>query len=102
MPDISATPMRASEPGTRAAVADMHAAAIAAGVLPLWTITFDPIDCPGLYVARMHVAGAGVGAATSAAVSGFTLEEVRAVLPPGMIRFERFPNDDPVIVESWL
>lgn len=31
-----------------------------------------------------------------------TLERARAVIPAGMTRIDRFPNDDPVIVEVWI
>jgi hypothetical protein len=31
-----------------------------------------------------------------------TLEGARSVIPPGAVRVERDPNDDPAIEESWL
>lgn len=100
--DIAAKPMEATSPGTREALAEMHAAALATRHLPIWTVTRSPSDCPGRYVARMHIDHAGQSLATTAAVAGDTLEEVRAALPHGLIRFERDVSDDPVIVECWL
>jgi hypothetical protein len=31
-----------------------------------------------------------------------SLEEARRALPPGLVRFDRDPEDDPVIRETWL
>jgi hypothetical protein len=31
-----------------------------------------------------------------------TLEDARSVLPPGLTRFDRSPEDDPAIAESWI
>jgi len=31
-----------------------------------------------------------------------TMDEIRETIPHGMIRYEAFMNDDPVIVETWL
>jgi len=31
-----------------------------------------------------------------------TIEEARSTVPDGLYRLDRSPDDDPVIVESWL
>jgi hypothetical protein len=66
--------------------------------LPIWTVYRHPTDAPGMYVARMWLE-------TRPTLEKFeapTLEEVRAMLPPGLHRLERHPQDDPVIVETWI
>lgn len=75
----------------------------------VWTIYCSPDDFPGQYVVRRHEIicnGFGVpptitpreqwGRATN------TIEEARAMLPPGLERVDRNPEDQPSIAESWL
>lgn len=69
--------------------------------LPMWTITANPSDCPGRYVARLHLT-LPAPVVTNQAMVADTLHELRAMLPPGLICFQRDPSDDPVIVETWL
>ncbi len=98
--DISHTPMQAGAPGTRQALAEAHASVIQLGrALPLWTITGRLC---GAHVARLFLAHGGKVLATTIAVEGDCLVAVREALPPGLIRFERAPTDDPAIVETWL
>tara|TARA_R110000868_G_scaffold118062_9_gene313341 strand:- start:2909 stop:3136 length:228 start_codon:yes stop_codon:yes gene_type:complete len=71
--------------------------------LDIWTITQNPSDHPGKFVARKHVIRAGETAVTEDHHIADTLEEVRQMLPRrGLIRLPRARGDDPVIVESWL
>lgn len=68
----------------------------------IWTVYRNPADYPGLYVAR-HSAADRDGLHTGPVVAvGTSLEQVRAALPPGLVRLDRHPTDDPVIVEVWL
>lgn len=92
----------ASAPDTAAVLLDAHTIAIAQRALPIWCVTHDPSDLPGLYVARLHITKAGSVYVTTIAATGDTLESVRSVLPPGLIRFDRAPQDEPQIVETWL
>jgi hypothetical protein len=66
----------------------------------IFTIYESPADSEGRFVVRERDVTAGnveVGNARTAA----TLEEARALIPEGAVRFERSPDDDPTIVESW-
>jgi len=67
--------------------------------LCIWTITENPSDFPGKFVARRHVVGMG---ATCDCHVADSLEGVRALLPAGLIMLPREEGDDPVIVESWI
>lgn len=66
--------------------------------LSIWIVYEDPPDFPNLYVARRHRGNVK----TKDYVTGATLIDVRAKLPPGLIRIERSPSDDPMIRESWI
>jgi len=60
-------------------------------------------DFPGQFTVRQQWAGSGVVYAAHDPVGhGATLEEVRKFIPSGLVLFHRSPEDDPVIVESWL
>jgi hypothetical protein len=74
----------------------------AAEPLDIWTIYFDTSDYPNAYVARRFVVNAAGHAATNDMFVAATLDELRALLSPGLTRIPRFDNDDPVIVEVWL
>lgn len=68
-----------------------------------WTIYRDPIDYPGHFVVRQWwVEDAGVIVHRTFAVVCHTIEEAREQVPPGAICFPRDPDDDPVIVETWM
>lgn len=64
----------------------------------LWTIYKHPSDYPDKYVARKFI----LDKPTSEILIGDTLEEIRKMLPLGLTRFDRNPEDDPVIVETWI
>lgn len=64
----------------------------------IWTVYASPLDYPGQFVARRWIFHEPTGDLLVAD----TLEELRAMLPAGLERFERFDGDDPVIVECWL
>lgn len=66
--------------------------------LSIWIVYEDPPDFPNQYVARRH-RGYIV---TGEYVTGNTLVDVRAKLPPGLMRIERSAGDDPMIRESWI
>ena len=66
---------------------------------PIITIFNSPTDYPGKYVARVF----DVGRPTNLAAVADTYEELLEAIPTGqMLRMERAPNDDPVIVETWV
>jgi hypothetical protein len=66
--------------------------------LEIWTVYYNPLDYPGLYVARLFI----LDKPTLITVVAWTLEEVRECLPPGLVRMERMPEDEPQIVECWF
>jgi hypothetical protein len=66
--------------------------------LPIWTVYQHPRDMPDAYVARLFL----TGKPTEQVVQAPTLDEVRALIPPGLYRMPRQPGDDPVIVETWF
>lgn len=70
--------------------------------LSIWTVYDKPADFPTMYVARRWEVVGPVLVATNEALFAYELERLRDQLPPGLIRLPRNPNDDPVIVETWL
>lgn len=71
-------------------------------VLEIWTVYDRPKDYPDGFIARMYLIYPGFSVASPSTVTGATLAQVRAALPPGLYCMPRNPNDDPVIVESWI
>jgi len=66
--------------------------------LPLICVYNSPSDYPGKFVARLW----DVDKPTNIVAVAESLEEIREAKPPEMIIMERQPNDDPVIVETWI
>lgn len=64
----------------------------------VWIIFEEPPDFPDQYVARLYRSYVDTGEY----VVGATLNEVRALLPPGLMRMERSSGDDPMVRESWI
>lgn len=69
--------------------------------LPMFTVTENPTDYPGHFVARLCVTLPGVVHTPYVLVRN-TLEELRAAIPPECACLTRSPGDDPKIVETWL
>ena len=67
-------------------------------MLELWTVYKSPSDMPGQFVARKWL----LDQPTSETIQDATLEGLRAKLPQGLMRLDRLPKDDPVIVETWV
>ena len=92
-----------------------HDAWISSGMIVLWEVRRSP--SPGgpvianayLYVPRPSHASkwntrGGPALPLSPpgfALSGVSLEEIRASLPPGLVRVARHSGDDPAVVEFW-
>jgi hypothetical protein len=70
--------------------------------LEMWTIYQYPSDYPGDFVARKQVIGAGVVIQSDDMFTADTLDEIRKLLPRGLVRMMRHPNDDPKIIEVWM
>lgn len=63
-----------------------------------------PINEPGPFVVRPWLIAPGLPDPMPGprARSFPTLEEARAMLPPGLYRLQRDPYDDPTILECWI
>jgi hypothetical protein len=64
----------------------------------IWTIYDHPSDFPDKFVARCF----HYDKPTEAFLLADTLDEIRRLIPQGLYRLDRQPNDDPVIVETWI
>lgn len=73
-----------------------------APALVMYTIYHSPTDFPGRWVMRPWAAASGETLIAGPARLGDSIEEVRAHVPPGLIRFVRQPDDHPHIVETWI
>lgn len=89
-------------------------------VCTLWVIYEHPSDFPDHFVVRRHFVlrpggivspdfawrtirtGNPYVAVDRMASLAPTLDEARALLPPGLFRTDRHPEDDPKIVEVWI
>lgn len=71
--------------------------------LSLWTITRSPLDFSGKHVARRHIIVPDDEAGPTADhLVGDTLDQVRELLPAGLINLGRALTDARVIVEVWI
>lgn len=66
--------------------------------LSIWTVYAHPTDYPNSYVARRFV----LLSPTEDVLVAPTLNELRAMLPPGLYRMPRNEFDDINIVEVWI
>ena len=66
--------------------------------LSMWIVYEDTPEFPNQYVARRYV----LDVQTEDYVVGDTLNDVRAELPPGLMRLERSVHDHPQVRESWI
>ncbi|MNF56552.1 hypothetical protein D3C84_380420 [compost metagenome] len=70
--------------------------------LAIWTIYLRPQNSPEVYVAHKALVGKGRVIPTGETLAAETLEDLRALLPFGLVLFCRSESDAPDIVESWL
>ena len=64
----------------------------------IWTVYYSPADYPGKFVARRWI----LDMPTTDVLVDDTLPALRERLPPGLYRMNRNPQDDPVIIETWI
>jgi hypothetical protein len=86
---------------------DQHAARVfgtqkPVEMLGMWVIYDHPTDYPDRYVARRFYSGPGVILASDDLLTGDTIEELRILLPHGLTRVPRSPQDDPKVLEAWV
>lgn len=71
-------------------------------LLSIWTLYERPRDYPEGYIARRFEVRPGSSVATDDIRTAPTLDALRKALPKGLYCIQRNPEDDPVIVETWL
>lgn len=70
--------------------------------LSIWTIYDHPADYPELFVARLWTVGQD-GVEASHTMTAETLELLQGEMEKmNLTRMDRRPEDDPVIVETWM
>ena len=82
---------------TPAMAVALHQRALERSDLAVWVITGNEPDYPGVLVARLITE-----AATPYVLTAATLPELRAMLPPGLVRSERQPVDPRDVIEVWV
>src|SRR5262245_6284998 len=98
------TPQRWNTELTDAQAAELMRRIIDAREMVLWTVTTGTKDYGARYVARPHLPCLGGDAHVLACVLlADSLDALRARMPPGLSGImERSPDDNPVVVESWI
>lgn len=69
--------------------------------LSIWTVYERPLDHPENFLARRWEVTPEI-TPTGDVLLADDLNALREMLPAGLVRLERQPADDPVIVETWL
>ena len=78
---------------------------IPVSMIEIFTIYESPSDHPGRFVLRRwhtHFGGQGIYFDKEPIAVVDQLEEARKNVPSGCHRLDRSPEDDPVIVETWI
>jgi len=71
--------------------------------LRMWTVYRHPKDYPGKYVARLFEVDGNGPQPTGSIVVTETLEALQQRMTEmNLVRLSRHPNDDRVIVETWI
>jgi hypothetical protein len=72
-------------------------------VLNVYTIYRSPLDHPDFYVIRrFEVLPSGQMVATPDVTLGLDIEEMRRLVPYGLTRLYRDPDDHSSVVETWV
>jgi len=102
---LASEPYLAALVSVRQAAEQAQQAALTAQHFPMWVVLGPTTsDYPGRYCARLWVLEKEVRrrAASRGLVLADSLPELRALLPPNLIRLDRVPDDDPTILEVWI
>lgn len=71
--------------------------------LPIWVVYDHPKDMPHLFVARRWLVNAKGQRATDLVLVHTEIEPLREQLEMrGLIKLDRQPGDDPVVMETWV
>lgn len=79
----------------------LHRAALSLGQLLIWTIYITP-DFPDWFVARPTIIRPKTSGPIPMHMMARDLDVLRAMLPNGLVRLGRKPEDDPSILEVWV
>jgi hypothetical protein len=73
-------------------------------LLSIWVVYDHPLDWPDYYVARRHVAlPASIAGPTDEMILDKNLDRIRRDMQQrGLVKLDRFPEDDPKIMETWI
>ena len=74
--------------------------ATSGGDLLMWTIYKSPSDYPGKFIARPY--SVRRNALFRYHLAAGDIDRLRHMLPPGLVRFDRHPEDEEQIVETWF
>lgn len=72
--------------------------------MPLFTYTIydHPRDYPNHWVVRRFRIASGCFIPEQECQIADSLEQARRLIPSGLTRFERSPDDSPEVVETWM
>ena len=70
--------------------------------LPVFTVTDHPTDFPDFYVARLHLS-LPQPQPMPLTIMDKNLERLQTTMQAlGLVKLDRSPEDDPVILETWI
>lgn len=72
------------------------------GTLTLWVIYDRPPEHPHEFVLRAQHVSRGTVSISDECRAASTVDELRALLPPGLVCIGRQPSDHPTILEVWI
>lgn len=87
---------------TQAEAENVHHDGYARGFLVMWTVTWNTSDYPLQAAVRPHFIGHGVQHFLRGVLLADSLDAVRAQLPRGLTKMDRWDDDFPRIVEVWV
>lgn len=70
--------------------------------LTMFTVYKNPSDFPPGYALRKWSITERGPIAEEGRGGVWSLDEIRAMIPPGLHRMDRMPEDEPCIVEVWI
>ena len=80
----------------------IHGAALSLGQLMIWTVYFSPKYFPDWFVARPFIIRPKTSGPVPMHLMARDIDTLRAMLPGGLVRLERKPQDEPQILEVWV
>ena len=87
---------------TQAEAEHIHHDGYARGFTVMWTVSWNTLDYPRRAAVRPFYIGAGGVHGLKAVLLADSLDAVRAQLPRDLTQMDRWADDDPRIVETWI